>query len=78
MECVGLRWKGKKCAVAHVKKGTLELDAGSIKIDELKPFSNLKENTTYKFLGVLENIKREDKLVLEGACKVYLQRSSII
>ena len=77
MECIGLRWNEKKCAVAHVKKGRLE-QTESIKIGELRPIDSLGEDKNYKFLGVLENTKQEDKLVLESAAKTYLQRMSII
>ncbi|XP_031552587.1 uncharacterized protein LOC116289787 [Actinia tenebrosa] len=38
----------------------------------------LGEDNTYKFLGVLENTKHEDKLALESAARAYLQRLSII
>ena len=76
MDCVGLN--EKKCAAAHVRRGILDPDAGNVEIDNLKPISNLSEDTTYKFLGVLENSKQEDKSVLEAAPKAYLQRLSII
>ena len=33
---------------------------------------------TYKFLGVFENTKKEDKQELKAAAKTYLQRLSII
>ncbi|XP_067029691.1 uncharacterized protein [Acropora muricata] len=49
-----------------------------MEIDELKSIKSLGEESTYKFLGVLENSKQEDKLVLENASKEYLRRLAII
>ena len=40
--------------------------------------AKLKTGEHYKFLGVLENLKQEDKLVLKSATEVYLQRMSVI
>ena len=77
-ECIGLKWNEKRYAVAHVKRGCLDRSIESVKIGDLKPINSLGEDNTYKFLGVLENIKQEDKLVLESAAKAYLQRLSII
>ena len=39
---------------------------------------SLKGDSQYKFLGVLENIRQEDKLALENAARVYLQGMSVI
>ena len=38
----------------------------------------LVDGEQYKFLGVLESIAQEDKLVLECAAKGYLRRLSVI
>ena len=38
----------------------------------------MDQHSTYKFLGVFENTKQEDKQVLEAAAKTYLQWLSII
>ena len=66
MDCIGLRWNEKKCAVVHVKRGCVK-QTENMEIDELKSIKSLGEESTYKFLGVLENSKQEDKLVLENA-----------
>ena len=39
---------------------------------------SLKEGLQYKFLGVLENVKHEDNLVLQNAENVYVERLSVI
>ena len=70
MESIGLKWKKEKCGVAHVRRG-------SMKIDDLKPIRSLGEENTYKFLGVLESVKRENNYALENAAGPYLQRLSI-
>ena len=62
MESTGLKWNQKNCAVIHVKWDK----------------SNLGQHNTYKFLGVFENTKQEDKQVLEAAAKTYLQRLLVI
>ena len=36
MECVRLKWKGKKCAVAHVNRGCLIQGAEDLKIENAK------------------------------------------
>ena len=36
------------------------------------------DDSQYKFLGVLENFRQEDNLVLENAARVYLQRMSVV
>ena len=77
MDCIGLKWNEKKCAAVHVKRGCVK-QTENMEIDELKPKKTLGEESTYKFLGVLENSKQEDKLVLENALKEYLCRSAII
>ena len=78
MESTGLKWNEKKCAVIHVKRGQVEQGSGDMKIADLKPIKSLNQHNTYKFLGVFENTKQEDKQVLEAAAKTYLQRLSII
>ena len=40
--------------------------------------SSLEEGCSYTFLGVLKNVKLEDRIVLQNAAKVYLRRLSII
>ena len=78
MECVGLKWNKKKCAVAHVNRGCLIQSAEDLKINSTKAVSSLEKEGSYKFLGALENVKEEDRIVLQNAAKVYLQRLSII
>ena len=43
-----------------------------------EPIKSPDQHNTYKFLGVFENTKQEDKQVLEAAAKTYLQWLSII
>ena len=43
-----------------------------VKVDEEKVIKHLKEGTQHTFLGVLKNVKQEDKLSLEFAAKIYL------
>ena len=78
MESTGLKWNEKTCAVIHVKRGQVEQGGGDMKKADLKPIKSLDQHNTYKFLGVFENTKQEDKQVLEAAAKTYLQRLSII
>ena len=75
---IGLLWNERKCVVVNVKRGCLQELAPGLKIDEQQLIKSLKEDSQYKFLGVLESIKQEDSLVLESAARVYLQRLSVI
>ena len=78
MKDTGLRGNLKKCSVLHVKRGVQQEDNDSIKLDESFVIQSLKQQSRYKFLGVLENIKQEDLLALECASKEYLKRLSVI
>ena len=78
MKDMGLRWNSKKCSVLHVKRGVQQEDNDSIKLDKSFVIQSLKQESHYKFLGVLENIKQEDQLALECASKEYLKRLSVI
>ena len=77
MEDVGLQWNERKCAVVHVKRGCLQ-ESSDMRCGEQELVKSLKEDSQYKFLGVLENIRQEDNLALENAARVYLQRMSVI
>ena len=49
-----------------------------MKLDESAVIARLKDGEQYKFLGVQENLKQEDKLVLNCAAEIYLKRVSVI
>ena len=68
LDCSGTR---KKCSTIHVRKGVQVQDSLGIKMDESTVITSLKEGTQYKFLGVLENLKQDDKLALKVAAKVF-------
>ncbi|PFX11816.1 Retrovirus-related Pol polyprotein from type-1 retrotransposable element R2 [Stylophora pistillata] len=77
MEDVGLQWNERKCAVVHVRRGRLqEPEENGIGAGEA--ITSLREDAQYKFLGVLENVKQQDGLVLEQAEKEYLKRLSVV
>ena len=78
MESNGLKWNEKKCAVIYVKRGQVEQGRGDMKIADLKPNKSMDRHNAYKFLGVFENTKQDDKQEREAAAKTYLQRLSII
>ena len=75
---VGMEWNEKKCSVTHIKRSALDQSTGDVKVEETAVIAKLKTGEHYKFLGVLENLKQEDKLVLKCATEVYLQRMSVI
>ena len=78
MECLGLKWNEKKCAVMHVKRGSLVFDGESMKIDGLRPINFLRADSHYNSFGVRESVRQEDGLVLELAAKEFLKRVSVI
>ena len=47
-------------------------------MDELTVITSVKEGTHYRFLGVWENLKKDDKLALKVAAEVFLGRMSVI
>ena len=73
MEDVGLQWNPKKCTVAHVKRGVQVTGVSGGRVVESTRIPCLDDGEQYKFLGVLENVMQEDKLVLECAAKEYLR-----
>ena len=64
--------------IIHVKRGVQQEANDSIKLEESFVVQSLKQQSHYKFLGVLENIKQEDLLALECASKEYLKRLCVI
>ena len=78
MEDVELQWNHKKCAVAHVRRGVHVSDNSGMILDGTARIPGLEDGKQYKFLGVLQSVMQEDKLVLECAAKEYLRRMSVI
>ena len=80
MEDVRFQWNPKKCAVVHVQRRvqTHTHVASRLTVDENICVSDLEEGNPYKFLGVLETAKQEEKMSLECAAKEFLRRMSII
>ena len=78
MNDIGLQWNPKKCNTIHVKRGVLVHDAAGLKLDQTSVVQSIKEGSNYKFLGVCETVKQDEKLALVSAAKVYLQRLSVI
>ena len=68
--------KEKKCTVTHMKKGGLDPTTSDMRLEESAVIE--KDGEQYKFLGLQENLKQEDKLVLNCAAEVYLKRVSVI
>ena len=56
----------------------MDQSTDDMKVEETTVIAKLKMGEHYKFLGVLENLKQKDKLVLKCATEVYLQRMSVI
>ena len=78
MEDVGLELNPKKCAVAHFKRGVHVADSPGLEVDGNAKIPSLENGEQYKFLGVLESLKQEEKLALECASREYLHRMSVI
>ena len=54
------------------------LDESGIRMDETTTIMALGEGKHHKFLGVLENVREDERLALACASKEYLRRISII
>ncbi|XP_067038840.1 uncharacterized protein [Acropora muricata] len=77
MEDIGLQWNPRKCAVVHIRRGVhSQQNFGRGIVGDRVP--TLEEGRQYKFLGVLESLVQEEKMVLELATKEYLRRLSVI
>lgn len=77
MEDIGLQWNPRKCAVVHIRRGVhFQQNFGRDIVGDRVP--TLEEGRQYKFLGVLESLVQEEKMVLELAAKEYLRRLSVI
>ena len=70
MEDVGLAWNPKKCAVVHVRRGVHVSGNSGMILDETARIPSLEDGKQYKFLGMLESVMQEHKLVLECAARV--------
>ena len=75
MEDNELQWNPKKRAVAHVQMGVLTHthDALGLRVDESICISNLEEGDQYKFLGVLESLRQEERMSLDCAAREFLR-----
>ena len=54
------------------------LGESGMRMDETTTIAALGEGKHYKFLGVLENVRQDERLALACAAKEYLRRISII
>ena len=76
MEDIGVQWNPRKCAVVHIRRGVhSQQNFGRDTVGDRVP--TLEEGRQYKFLGVLETLLQEEKMVLELAAKEYLRRLSV-
>ena len=79
MADVGLIWNPKKCAVAHFKRGVRVAEStGLLMSDGNVKILTLEDGQQYKFLGVLESLRQEERIVLRCAAREYLRRLSVI
>jgi len=78
MKDIGLELNPKKCSMINVKRGKQVCDGSKAKLDDTTEIASLNEGERYKFLGVLENLKQDDKMALQQAAEKYLQKVSVI
>ena len=71
MEDVGLKLNPKKCAVTHFQRGVHVADSRGLEVDGNAKIPSLENGEHYKFLGVLESLKQEEKLALECTSTSY-------
>lgn len=74
---VGLQWNPKECTFTHIRGGDPCNSAG-VKVDGNAKILIPEKGQQYKFLGVLECLKKEEKLALKCAAYEYLRRMSFI
>ena len=78
MRDIGSELNSKKCSIINLKLGKQVCEGSKGKLDHSTEIASLNEGERYKFLGVLENLKQDDKLVPQQAAKIYLQKISVI
>ena len=60
-------WNPKKCAVAHFKRGVrVPESTGLLMSDGNVKIPTLEDGQQYKFLGVLETLRQEEKSICVG------------
>ena len=64
--------------VSHIKRGVPVANSVGVKDDGNAKIPSLEKSQQYKFLGVLECLKQEEKLALECGAKAYLRRIALI
>ncbi|PFX18166.1 Tyrosine-protein kinase receptor Tie-1 [Stylophora pistillata] len=78
-EDVGLIWNPKKSAVDHFNRGVRVAESTGLLMSEGKvKIPMLEDGQQYKFLGVLEGLRKEERIVLQCAAREYLRRLSMI
>ena len=75
---IGLHWNQKRCSVVHVKREAQVLDESGMRMDETTTITARGEGKHHKFLGVLENVRQDERLALACAAEQYLRRLSVI
>ena len=70
MQDISLHWNQKKCSVVHVKRGAQVLDESGMRMDETTASTALGEGKHYRFLGVLENVRQDERLALACVASV--------
>ena len=66
MEDMGLTWSPKKCAVAHFKRGARVAEStGLLMSDGNVKIPTLEDGQQNKFLGVLESLRQEERIVCD-------------
>ena len=77
MNDVGLQLNPKKSNASIVKRGEMKHEISGIKVSDTVMVQPLEEDSQYKFLGILENVRQEQRRSLECAEKTYLRLSII-
>ena len=67
MQDIGLHQNQKKCSVVHVKRGAQVSYESGMRMDETTTITALGEGKHYKFLGVVENVRQDERLALACA-----------
>ena len=61
-----------------MKRGEVKQEIPGIKVSDTVVVQPMEKDSQYNFLGILENVRQEEKRTLECARKTYLQRLSVI
>ena len=74
---IGFEWGLQKCAAVEVNRGKLT-EGGNLTVSKEESIQIMSKHDYYKFLGMVENSKQLDELIMQTLSQEYIRRLSVI